>query len=280
MANKIAVITGTSSGFGLLTAVELARRGFKVVGSMRDLGRRSALDQAIAGAGVRERVDVRQLDVTDFARTPAFVDEVLRDQGRIDVLINNAGFAVAGFVEDLTLEEIRLQFETNFFGAVAMTKAVLPAMRAQGSGHIIMMSSVGGLHGSPIISSYSASKHALEGWSESLRLEVDSLGIKVVLVEPGSYETDIWTRGSHMGEKVEDPASPNRARSERMREAIQKLKKRDPMEVVRLIAQIAENPNPRLRYLIGPDARMQMVLKRVLPWKWHEKLVRRAVGLG
>ena len=105
------------------------------------------------------------------------------------MLVNNAGFAVAGFAEDVTLDELRLQFETNFFGTIALTKAVLPIMRAQHSGHIIMLSSVGGLHGSPVIGSYSASKHALEGWSETLRIEVRSLGIRVVLIEPGAFAT-------------------------------------------------------------------------------------------
>jgi NAD(P)-dependent dehydrogenase (short-subunit alcohol dehydrogenase family) len=279
MTKKIAVITGTSSGFGLLSAVELARHAFQVVSTMRDLGRREALDKAAAAAGVGQNIDIRRLDVTDFAALPAFAEAVLRDYGRVDVLINNAGFAVAGFIEDLQLEEIRLQFETNFFGAVALTKAVLPAMRTQRSGHIIMVSSVSGLHGSPVISSYSASKHAMEGWSESLRLEVASLGIKVVLVEPGSYHTDIWTRGSYMGKKATDPGSPNITRSLQMRETVRKIKKRDPIEVARLIARVAENPNPRLRYMIGPDAKIQIALKRVLPWKWHEKLVARALGL-
>ena len=279
MANKIAVITGTSSGFGLLTAVELARQGFEVVATMRDLGRRSYLEEAAARAGVGAKIDVRKLDVTEFDRIPSFVAEVLGDYKRIDVLVNNAGFAMAGFAEDLQLEEIRLQFETNFFGAVAMTKAVLPAMRAQKSGHIIMLSSVGGQHGSPIISSYSASKHALEGWSESLRLEVGSLGIKVVLIEPGAFRTDIWTRNAKLGERVSDAASPNLERAQKMRAHVSKMPKGDPLEVVRRIAQVAQDPNPRLRYLVGSDARVQMWLKRVLPWKWHEKIVARAVGL-
>jgi len=279
MANKIAVITGTSSGFGLLTAVELARQGFEVVATMRDLGRRSYLEEAAARAGVGAKIDVRKLDVTEFDRIPSFVAEVLGDYKRIDVLVNNAGFAMAGFAEDLQLEEIRLQFETNFFGAVAMTKAVLPAMRAQKSGHIIMLSSVGGQHGSPIISSYSASKHALEGWSESLRLEVGSLGIKVVLIEPGAFRTDIWTRNAKLGERVSDAASPNLERAQKMRAHVSKMPKGDPLEVVRRIAQVAQDPNPRLRYLVGTDARVQMWLKRVLPWKWHEKIVARAVGL-
>jgi NAD(P)-dependent dehydrogenase (short-subunit alcohol dehydrogenase family) len=121
-----------------------------------------------------------------------------------------------------------------------------------------MVSSVGGLHGTPILSSYSASKHALEGWSESLRLEVSSLGIKVVLIEPGAYATDIWTRNAKLGEKVLDPGSPYYERGQRMQAHVNKMPKRDPMEVVRLIARVAQDPNPRLRYLVGSDARVQM----------------------
>jgi NAD(P)-dependent dehydrogenase (short-subunit alcohol dehydrogenase family) len=114
MADKIAIVTGSSSGIGLLTAIELARNGFKVVASMRDLERRAGLDEAAAAAQVAGQLDIRRLDVTDFDAIPGFVEQVLRDYGRIDVLVNNAGFAVAGFAEDMKLEEIRQQFETNF----------------------------------------------------------------------------------------------------------------------------------------------------------------------
>ena len=270
---KIALVTGASSGFGLLTSVELAKAGFRVVATMRDLARRERLDQAVAAAGVGVRVDVRALDVTRFDTLPGFVDAVVRDYGRLDVLVNNAGFAVAGFAEDIKLDELRLQFETNFFGAVAMTKAALPTMRRQHSGHIIQVSSIAGLHGSVTVSSYSASKHALEGWSESLRMELNALGIKVVLVEPGAFQTDIWTRGAVMGEQATKETSPNIQRSLRMRSAIEKIPKADPIVVARLIVSIAQNPNPKLRYLVGRDAKMQLALKRILPWKWHEKLV-------
>jgi NAD(P)-dependent dehydrogenase (short-subunit alcohol dehydrogenase family) len=278
-ANKIAIATGSSSGFGLLTAVELAKAGFRVVASMRDLGRRELLDKAANSAGVGAKIDIRQLDVTNFAVMPEFVERVIHDYGRIDVLLNNAGFAVAGFIEDLKLEEIRVQFETNFFGHVALTKAVLPVMRQQRSGHIIMVSSISGLHGSPTISSYSASKHALEGWSESLRIEVNSLGIKVVLVEPGSFQTDIWTRNARIAEKAFDGTSVNRERGERMRDRIQQLPKKDPIAVARVIARIAQDPNPKLRYVVGNDAHVQLWLKRLLPWKWHEKLIARALKI-
>jgi NAD(P)-dependent dehydrogenase (short-subunit alcohol dehydrogenase family) len=273
MPEKIAVVTGSSSGFGLLTSIELAKAGFRVIATMRDLGRRERLDQAASAAGVIAQLDVRALDVVNFSALPALVDGIVRDYGRLDVLVNNAGFAVAGFAEDIKLEELRYQFETNFFGAVAMTKAALPTMRRQRSGHIIMVSSIGGLLGSVTVSSYSASKHALEGWSESLRLEINSLGIKVVLVEPGAFQTDIWTRGAVMGEQATKESSPNIQRSLRMRERIQALPKRDPIEVARLIAKIAQNPNPKLRYLVGRDAKIQLAMKRILPWKWHEKIV-------
>lgn len=271
MPEKIALITGSSSGFGLLTSLELAKAGFRVVATMRDLGRRGALDQAAVAAGVK--LEIRQLDVTNFDAIPGFVDRVVGDFGRLDVLVNNAGFPVAGFAEDIRLEELRLQFETNFFGTVAMTKAVLPVMRRQGSGHIIQVSSITGLNGAVAASSYAASKFALEGWSESLRLEMNALGVKVVLVEPGAFATDIWERGVKLGQKALDGTSVNRERGQRMRERVKALPKRDPIEVARLIAAIAQDPDPKLRYLVGRDARIQLAMKRILPWKWHEKAV-------
>ena len=273
MPEKVLVITGASSGFGLLTSVEFAKAGFRVVATMRDATRRERLDAAVAEAGVAASVDVRALDVTHFDRIPEFIEAVVHDYGRVDVLVNNAGFAVAGFAEDIKLEELRLQFETNFFGAVAMTKAVLPVMRKQRSGHIIQISSIGGLHGSMTVSSYSASKHALEGWSESLRLELNPLGIKVVLVEPGAFDTGIWTRGARMGQEEVRNTSPNYQRSLRMRTAIQKIPKADPVEVAKLIVRIAQNPSPKLRYLVGRDAKMQLAFKRLLPWKMYERMI-------
>jgi NAD(P)-dependent dehydrogenase (short-subunit alcohol dehydrogenase family) len=273
MPDKIALITGSSSGFGLLTSIELAKAGYHVIATMRDLSRRAKLDQAATAAGVTDKVNLHALDVTNSRDIAAVVDTVARDYGRIDLLVNNAGFAVAGFAEDIKLEELRLQLETNFFGAVAMTKAVLPTMRKQRSGHIIQMSSIVGLQGSVTISSYAASKHALEGWSESLRLEVNALGIKVVLLEPGAFDTGIWTQGARMGEESKKSTSPYFERSLRMREVLRKIPKADPIAVARAIVAIAENPNPKLRYLVGRDAKIQLALKRLLPWKTYEKLI-------
>ena len=273
MPDKVAVVTGSSSGFGLLTSVELAKAGFRVVAGVRSFARRGPLDQAAHAAKLIDKIDVRELDVTHFETIPAFVDSVMRDYQRINVLVNNAGFAVGGFAEDVQLDELRLQFETNFFGAVVMSKAMLPVMRQQHSGHIIQISSIGGLCGSVSVSSYSASKHALEGWSESLRLEVNSLGIKVVLVEPGAFDTGVWTQGAVMAKEAKKNTSPNFQRSLRMREAVQKLPKADPITVARVITAIALDPNPKLRYLVGRDAKIQLAMKRLLPWKWNEKLI-------
>ena len=273
MAERIAVITGASSGFGLLTAVELAKEGFRVVASMRDLGRRGRLDEAARAASMTAKVDVRRLDVTAIDTIPAFIDAIVSDYGQIDALINNAGFAIAGFAEDIKLEELRMQFETNFFGPVALTKAALPLMRRQRSGHIIMISSIAGLTGAVTISSYSASKFALEGWTEALRLELNALGIKVVLVEPGSFQTDIWTRGAVVGANATTNASPNLKRSLKMKERVNAIPKKNPLEVAKLIAKVAKDPNPNLRYLIGNDAKVQLAMKRILPWKWNERVI-------
>ncbi|MDP9264342.1 MAG: SDR family oxidoreductase [Acidobacteriota bacterium] len=281
MSGKIVVITGASSGIGLLTAVELARRGHTVVATMRDLARRTRLDEAAAAAGVAGRLDFRRLNVTEFDSLPTVVAEIVRDHGRIDVLVNNAGFAVAGFAEDLKLEEIRMQFETNFFGHVAMTKAVIPVMRKQSSGHIIMIASIAGRAASPVTSSYAASKFALEGWSEALRIELRSLGIRVVLVEPGAFQTDIWERNVHLGEFAISPESPNHERGKRFTEFVRtEVHKRDARVVAELIARIAENPSPKLRYRIGADAHLQFWLRAILPWKTYERLIERTMRIG
>src|SRR3954469_17355366 len=235
MNGKVALITGSSSGFGLLTTVELARRGYKVVATMRDTSRRGRLDEALGAAGLKDSVDIRRMDITDQGTLFATIGQIIKYHTRIDVLVNNAGFAMAGFAEDMRYAEIRQQFETNFFGHVAVTKSVLPVMRAQKSGHIIMVSSISGLVAQPVVSTYSASKFALEGWSEALRIETHSLGVRVILVEPGAFATDIWEKNVVLGERVNTPESPNYERIQRFVKFVQKqVPKRDPREVAAL----------------------------------------------
>jgi NAD(P)-dependent dehydrogenase (short-subunit alcohol dehydrogenase family) len=280
MSEKIAVITGASSGFGLLTTVELAAAGYRVVATMRNLERRHLLDDALRRKNASAKVDVRPLDITNIAAIPGVIDKIVADYGRIDLLVNNAGFAMAGFLEDVTLEELRRQFETNFFGHVVVTKAALPAMRRQRSGHIVMVTSIGGRCGSPVIGSYSASKFALEGWSESLRIEMQALGVQVVLVEPGAYKTDIWDRNSQISPVTLDPASPNYPRARRFSDyALKQVHKRDAREVAQLILRIAETPKPKLRYVAGTDAWIQLLLKTLLPWRTYERIIAKTVKI-
>jgi NAD(P)-dependent dehydrogenase (short-subunit alcohol dehydrogenase family) len=278
---KVAVVTGSSSGIGMLTALELARNGFRVVATMRNLGKRGQLDRLASEGGIQQNIDVRRFDVTDFLAIQPTMDAVVRDHGRIDVLVNNAGFALGGFAEDVELGELREQMETNFFAHTQVTRAVLPTMRQQRSGHIIMISSISGQCAQAGVSSYSASKWALEGWSESLRIECLPLGIHVVLVEPGAFKTDVWDTNVHVAQKAFGGESPNRERARRFREYVQKkVVKRDPQQVATLIARIVQDKNPQLRYLAGPDAHVQRWLKRVLPWKLYEKLIIREIGIG
>ena len=272
MNSKIAVITGSSSGIGLLTTIEMAKAGYQVVATMRDLGRRSHLDEAMPPE-LKNKVDVRRLDVTEFDSIPGVVNAIVHDHGRIDVLVNNAGFAVGGFAEDVRLEELRKQLETNFFGHVAMTKAVLPVMRSQRSGHVIMVSSILGVIGQPVASSYCASKFALEGWTEAARIEMGSLGVKLVLVEPGAFKTDIWTRNVMVSQGALSPESPNKERSRKFSDGIKKTEMGDASDVARLIVRIAQNPNPSLRYRIGRDAALGYWMRRILPWNTWEKMV-------
>jgi NAD(P)-dependent dehydrogenase (short-subunit alcohol dehydrogenase family) len=278
---KVAVITGSSSGIGLLTTIEFAQNGYDAVATMRDLGRSGRLDEAAQKAGVREKIDLRRLDVTEFDTINGVVDSIVRDHGRIDVLVNNAGFSMAGFGEDLQLSEIRQQFETNFFGNVAMSKAAIPVMRRQKSGHIIQVASVAGRLGQPMLGAYCSSKFALEGFSESLRVETHSLGIRVAIVEPGAFDTDIWTRNVQIGERALDPDSPNKERSQRFAEFVKQSsgKRSDAREVARLILRIANDPNPKLRYLIGGDAKMQVWLRRLMPWRRYERMVAKFVKI-
>jgi len=278
---KIAVVTGSSSGIGLLTCIEFARNGYRVVATMRDLGRSGRLEEAAHKAGVADQVDLRRLNITHFDTVVPTVESIVHDHGRIDVLVNNAGFSVGGFGEDMTLDEIRHQFETNFFGNVAMSQAVIPVMRRQKAGHIIQVASVAGHVGTPLLGAYCGSKFALEGWSEAVRIETHSLGIRVVLVEPGAFETDIWTRNVTIAKGSLDPNSPNKERSQRFVEFVKSRSKHhgDPRDVAKLILRVANDPNPSLRYMIGTDAKMQVWLKRLMPWRRYERMVAKFVKI-
>lgn len=275
MNRQVVLITGTSSGFGMLTSVALLGSGYYVVATMRDLQKRGALKQAVRDAGLSlADMEILELDVTDEAAIQRVVDDVLARLGRIDVLINNAGYAHGGFVEEIPLAEYREQFETNFFGAVAMTKAVLPSMRERRMGKIVMISSISGRFGFPGMSPYTSSKYALEGFSESLRHEVRPFGVSVVLVEPASYRTAIWGKGIERARDVqaESPYAPAMRKMERYAEQMHRDGS-DPREVIDLIQRVLWEKNPRLRYPIGKGIKPLLFLLKFLPQQWVDKMV-------
>jgi NAD(P)-dependent dehydrogenase (short-subunit alcohol dehydrogenase family) len=277
---RTALITGASSGFGLLTTITLVRRGWRVLATMRDLTRRTHLEDAARAAGVLDQIEIHPLDVTHNDEISAISALVEKRQTPLHALINNAGFAAPGFADDVTDAELREQLDTNFFGAAAVTRAFLPQLRRQGFGHIVMLSSISGRLGFPGVGSYAAAKFALEGWAESLRYEMKPLGIQVVLVEPGAFETDIWTRNAKLSARLLDPASPNAARVQRWRAKVEGgRKKADPQVVADTIARVVDDPHPRLRYPVGADAKMGLLLSKLLPASLFERIILKNTGL-
>jgi len=277
---RVALITGASSGFGLLTAVTLARRGWRVLAAMRDLGRREKLDAVARAAGVLDSIEFLALDITDAGQIAELAASIAARPTSLHAIVNNAGFAMAGFADDISDAELRRQFDTNFFGTAAVTRAFLPQLRRQGVGHIVMLSSISGRIGFPGVGSYAASKFALEGWAETLRLEMKPLGVQVVLVEPGSFETDIWSRNAAISAGTQDAQSLNAARIAIWRKRIQDGKPKDnPQVVADGIAAILNNPRPALRYVFGKDAKMILMLRRLLPWSVYERLLIKAGGI-
>src|SRR3990170_2900956 len=187
----VVVITGCSSGFGMLAALEFARRGDSVYATMRNTAKADRLHTRAQAVGVA--VEVLQLDVNDIGSVGAAIEEVIRREGRIDVLVNNAGIGIEGAVEDFDDDEVLAVFETNLFGVIRVTRAVLPHMRSQGSGTIVTVGSLAGKATAPFSGIYSASKHAVEALSDALYYELQQFGIRVVLIEPGGFETEIET---------------------------------------------------------------------------------------
>lgn len=191
MNKKIAIVTGASSGFGLLAAVKLAR-SFFVIATSRQPEKAEQLRELAAAHNVSDSIHITALDVTDEQSIVSF-GKAVSAYAPIDLLVNNAGTAYGGFIEDVPMEHFRQQFETNVFGVIHVTKTVLPYIRKHGGAKIINVSSISGLTGFPALSPYVSSKHALEGFSESLRIELLPFGIETALIEPGSYKTSIWS---------------------------------------------------------------------------------------
>ena len=279
--SDVALVTGASSGFGLLAAVELARRGLRVFASMREPARaerlRAALDQASLSA------QIIRLDVTRADQIEEAVSSIEQVAGGVDVLVNNAGYGLGGSVEDISMEELREQFETNFFGLVGLSKRVLPGMRERRRGRIINVSSIAGRVALPGVSAYCSSKFAVEGFSEAMRHELLPFDVFVSLVEPGTFRTDIFDRNRRIAARASDPTSAWAEMTRKISDIVDgRVEKStaDPREVALVIAEIASAARPRLRYLVGRDARTQRLLARLLPGRLWETAVGRVTGLS
>jgi NAD(P)-dependent dehydrogenase (short-subunit alcohol dehydrogenase family) len=250
MNAKTWLITGCSSGFGEALARHVLASGDRAIITARKCESLEGLSREHQGSALP-----LALDVTDLASVSAGVDEALRWAGRLDVLVNNAGYAVVGAIEELSDDEVRQQFDTNVFGLWSMTRAVLPAMRAQGGGHIINISSgISGFIASPGLGAYAASKHAVEAMTEALAAEVAPLGIHVTAIEPGSFRTE-WAGRSMVRAKMRiDAYAQTAGQRDQALEQSNGRQIGDPTRAAQVIYQLAHGPNPPRRLALGSDA--------------------------
>lgn len=275
MGGQVVLVTGCGSGFGLLAAVEAARRGHTVYAGLRRLNAASRLTEAAAGLDVTPL----QLDVTRAEEREAAVAQILAAHGRIDALVNNAGRPLGGFLETVDEDELRDLFEVNVVAPWALTRACLPSMRAQGRGTVVMVSSMSGRMALPGLGAYAASKFALEGLSEAWRHELAPFGVRVVLIEPGPYRTDIFGRNRLLtrNASAEGPYAAWTRHLDRVLEA-RTARAGDPEEVAARICDVIEAERPRLRHPMGRGSVARTLLLRAAPFGVVERLVARIAG--
>src|SRR6476659_317003 len=249
---KVAVITGSSSGIGHEISLILARNGFTTYATMRNLQKGSDLKSVVED----EKLPLHfvQLDVTDENSVKKAIQTIYDECGRIDILVNNAGYALSGAFEDLSLDEIKTQYETNVFGLIRTTQEVLPIMRKQRSGMIVNISSGVGRFGFPTGSAYVSTKFAVEGLTESMSYEVEPFGIKAILIEPGVIKTNFFN-SSVLAKKSQDPNSPYATLMKGMENSVDKMMENasTPQYVAEVVLHAVTNENPKLRYLAGKD---------------------------
>jgi NAD(P)-dependent dehydrogenase (short-subunit alcohol dehydrogenase family) len=269
---RTAIVTGSSSGIGLETSIALARNGFYTYATMRN----PAKGKTLADMAEKEKLplQVAELDVNSDESVRDTVDGIAKERKRIDVVVNNAGFALVGALEETSMDEIKTQFETNLFGALRVMKAVIPVMRRQTSGTIVNITSMGGKIAIPLDPIYHGTKFALEGITESVRYEMQPFGVNVILVEPGAVKTNFFDN-LKLAQGATRPDSPyarfmgslQSAAAHMVQDAI------PAREVAEVIAQAAKSDSPQMRYVIGKDAQALIEAKKSMGDKEFEKLV-------
>ncbi len=267
---KIIIVTGASSGIGKATALQLIKEGHTVYGAARRVAKMEDLVSA-GGKAVA-------MDVTNHEQVHAQISKIIEAEGRIDVLVNNAGYAVYGPVEEINYEQAKRQFDVNLFGLAEVTKAVLPTMRNQQSGTIINISSVGGKIYTPLGAWYHATKHALEGWSDCLRLEVKQFGIDVVVIEPGAIKTEFDQAMDHQFGEISGPYGALKKTMERvMANAYKPGNYSEPSVIADTISKAIKSKNPKTRYAAGKMAKQTLMGRRWLSDKGFDKMIMRMI---
>jgi len=268
MTRKVALVTGASSGIGTEVALALLERGFAVYGAARRVDRMKEL--------VDRGGQALPLDLTDERSIEDCVGAILAAEGRLDVLVNNAGYGSYGAIEEVPLAEARRQFEVNLFGLARVTQLVLPAMRKQGGGYVFNVSSIGGKIFTPMGGWYHATKHALEGWSDALRMEVEPFGIHVVIIEPGAIATE-WGGIAHESLMATSGQGPYQAQARGFAKAFEQVEKSgsNPRLVADVVVRALSARRPRTRYAMGAGARPALLARALLPDRAYDGLMRR-----
>ena len=281
--NKIILITGCSSGFGMLTSARLAAAGHTIYATMRNMQKQDTLKLELKRRNTE--CHILPLDVTNDNSINKVINTIEKQDSRLDVLINNAGYGIGGFFEDLSEDEIRSQFETNFFGVQKVTRSALPLMRATASKSgkefstkIINISSAQGRSTLPGLGAYGASKFALEGFSESLYFELQPFGVEVVILEPGTYSTKAIDDNSHEADAGLEGDSPYANYTKRLKELhnnilITKKGVGDPENVAIMIEDIINRKRNKLRYLAGTQAKIRVLMRTILPFSWFSRII-------
>lgn len=275
---RVILITGSSSGFGMLTAAFLASKGHIVYASMRDISKKEDLLKEYQKYPKEKTSSLRiiPIDVTSEKTIQDALEIIVKEEGRVDVLINNAGFGIGGFFEDISCEQFKAQFDVNFFGALNVTRGVLPYMRTNKKGLIINVSSMCAYTGTPAFSAYVSSKWALEGFSECLLMELMPFNIDVVVLQPGAYKTKIFFENARFAKDFDSVNSPYYQRNQFFRRFINQHmsnNQKDPIEVARTIEKIINKNRRHFRYMIGFHSFCRALFSRMIPTKCYANII-------
>ncbi len=277
-SKRTVLVTGCSSGIGLATCHVLSRNNFMTYGTVRNLSKAKNIQDLMN----RENLSLKilRLDVNDNQSIKLAIKKILNDIGRIDVLINNAGYGMFGPIEEITIQEIKKQFETNFFGAIRLIKAIVPIMRKQGNGTIVNISSMVGRFAVPLNSAYVSSKFAVEGLSESISFELEEFGIRVIVIEPGVVKSDFFHNVKVKGMNLESPYHELMERRVNFLDKAMKNSLTSSYDVAGTILDALNSKDPKFRYVIGNDATNSLRMRNSLSDRKFMEWIRAGIFQG